>query len=517
MTSSNAVMAGALLSLLACTDTTAVVGKFNDDHPGRVPIVTRPATDAAPEASTNSAMAGSTAIPSAADGGETDACAQADCAAEDGGAPPSVAEPNASRQVTPQIAIEGGTRDEFCNGHGPVLQLVNPGAGTSECNGGITRRLFSYALCACHNLSLEGAAFTLDAFDSRQGPYVSGESGAAVGVNNLFQPAGKNNELRGSLIIAGREPLAVMNGLSVVGDLETNAEFQVGSQLQVGRDVWADADLKLADGGMFSVGRDLIQTPGRFADPALMVGGVRRERAIEVQPPCACEPASQLQISALVKQAQLDNDNAEAKVANDTFQALLLTDAAELACGRLALQGVSINVSTIAISVPKRTALFIDGDFVINTLATVAVDPGASGELDILISGNLVVQGSAFLGSTSRPSALRLYVAGQVDLGANIQLAGQLYAPNAQLALPGLTDSYGAFVANDIHTYGMQHLHYDRAITEASDCSAPPSACDDCDQCPGGLACMNGSCSPCQRDADCCAPATCDAGKCRAP
>lgn len=82
-----------------------------------------------------------------------------------------------------------------------------------------------------------------------------------------------------------------------------------------------------------------------------------------------------------------------------------------------------------------------------------------------------------------------------------------------------MPEPYGSILARNISASGKQRMHYDRAILHASaECNAPaPQRCDACQQCPGDLACVAGSCNACTRDADCCAPTTCSNGKCQTP
>jgi hypothetical protein len=163
----------------------------------------------------------------------------------------------------------------------------------------------------------------------------------------------------------------------------------------------------------------------------------------------------------------------------------------------------------------KRTALFIDG----NVTATndFNFDPGTTGELDVFISGSLLITTASVVGNVLRPFALRLYVGDSFSAGLST-IAAQVYAPNSGVQLSGTTEFYGSLVAKGVVVSGAEHLHFDRAILEAGKtCSAtPPVSCDSCNQCPGALACVAGSCSPCTRDADCCEPLSCSSGACGA-
>jgi hypothetical protein len=169
----------------------------------------------------------------------------------------------------------------------------------------------------------------------------------------------------------------------------------------------------------------------------------------------------------------------------------------------------------------------VAGDLTVAAIATLNIlRPIASeklGELDLFIRGNLTLadNSSILAGDPARPAALRIYVAGEVSVGAAslLALGAQLYAPRATVTVPArntMLDTWGSIFARDINTMGAQRLHYDRAILNASDeCSAPAPRCDGCYQCPGDLACIAGQCSACAGDADCCAPAVCSNGTCQ--
>jgi hypothetical protein len=270
----------------------------------------------------------------------------------------------------------------------------------------------------------------------------------------------------------------------------------------------------LIGAGSLDVGRALHLTPGHSADAAITVQGARRQDAFQIAHPCPCDDASQLDIPAIVRQAHLQNDNAELQLQPDALKGAFLTTLGEVPCGRFALDGVQIGIGTIIVEVPKRTALFIDGDFIVST-GTLVVNLADSGELDVFITGNLIITGSAVFGTDERPSALRFYVAGQTMFNGIGQFAAQLYAPHGLVSLTGDTDLHGSIVANDIYASGTQRFHYDRAILEAGECDEAPAACSDCAQCPNELTCIAGSCNPCLRDADCCQPLVCNSGACQ--
>jgi hypothetical protein len=172
-----------------------------------------------------------------------------------------------------------------------------------------------------------------------------------------------------------------------------------------------------------------------------------------------------------------------------------------------------------------RLALFIAGDLTLQ--GDFASDLTPEAELDVFVSGDLIVPSSVQIGMPARPSAVRLFIAGSapIELNDRVKLAAQIYAPHVPVrarnpaVAPGFysIEAYGSILAAsfDLPTFFTQH--YDRAVADLGErCDgALPPPCDSCDQCPSGLACIDGACAACHTDADCCEPFGCMDGKCR--
>jgi hypothetical protein len=408
--------------------------------------------------------------------------------------------------------VETGTLQQFCSGRGSAVQIVQSANGAAPgCVGRLERALFSYALCACGDLKSDGTALVIDSFDSRQGQYTPGENGAAVGVNGMWFASASRVQI-GSAILAGGASIASDNFL-VAGDLwEKNPLTATSSGIRIARDLWAAGDVTAPATRSVNVGRDAYLAPGRSGSDRLALGGSPQFRNFDVPAPCACD----LNIPALVSQAQTANDNSAPGLSSIASSLGFATGIVPLPCGRLAFSGDTTLTSTVAFTVAQRTALFVEGNLSITGLAS--FDPGTTGELDIFVSGNLFVTGTVVIGNPKRPYATRLYVGGNaINVSGAAVAALELYAPHAAVQLPGATDVYGAVVGQNISTSGAARVHFDRAILDTSNgCSvAPPPVCDSCEQCTAGLACVAGSCGPCTRDADCCEPMVCASGTCQ--
>jgi hypothetical protein len=370
------------------------------------------------------------------------------------------------------LAIERGSRQQYCQGHGPPFERRPDG---QACAASVMRRVFSHALCSCQDLTTTGTSNTIDTYDSRQGRYMSGEPGAAVGVNGRFAPAAANSSLLGSLSVFGNGTLSFA-GLQhqIAGDLRSNSVIDLGAgQLSVGGDVWAHADIIGAGTG--TVAGDVYQAPGRTGSQRLMVAGALHSRAFELEPPCPCGEDAPLDIAALVAQAQASNDNAEVGFRPDRYTDVISLEPNELECGRFALSRVSA-AGLPDTTINGRTAWFVQGDFIVTGGAGLHFGP--QGELDIFITGSLVMQlgfslNAGVIGPVERPSALRFYVGGdKVTLTPGTgDFAAYVYAPHAALDLLSFGAGYGALFAKTLTLPGI-NLHYDRAILDADACEA---------------------------------------------
>jgi hypothetical protein len=485
-----------------CSDVTLVVGKFG------VPA------------------AGEAMAPSAGQGGaRSDPSAGVGMPATGGAGAPAMTQP------VDRVGIEVGTHDQFCQGRGVALQSLHAGTAT-DCHAQIERRLFSYALCACNELRLQTDSFLLDSFDSSQGAYMKSQTGAAVGVNGSLAPLAGDTQLLGSVRVADGGSIALTGtNFFVSDDFRTNAALEAGTATaRFARDLWVAGDIH-AQQNALAVERDAYQTPGHTGISSLQIGGSAHPSTdFSVPPPCACDDAAPLDVAALVDQARIMNDNAASGWSPDSLSVGFFGLIADLPCGRLYAKSLVVPSGNGAnLSVRGRTALFIDGDVTLGSTSTVNVATADSGgELDLFIRGSIVIDATSTLtlGAAARPAALRVYVGGDIMVKppiSTIPFHAQLYAPHASVELPApntlgiLTEVHGSIFARNISVSSKQRMHYDRAILHASaECSAPaPQRCDACQECPGDLACVAGSCSACTRDADCCAPTTCANGKCQ--
>ncbi|WP_437679066.1 DUF7305 domain-containing protein [Sorangium sp. So ce131] len=397
---------------------------------------------------------------------------------------------------------------------GPSVPVVQDGTTTHEtCTGTLAEHTFGWALCSCEDTRVAGYLET-DSFRSSRGP--ESRRGGAVGVNRDYSTAGYA-DVGGTFTVAGSRDVLFGGVLKVGGDLKFAPSFDVAGVTKVGRDAWL-GDTAFAI-GVVDIERDLHMPAGKGfrGVPLVNVGGTEHVEAVEIAPPCPCGADQILDVSAMVDDGRLHNDNAAVGLDPDALNVVagLGVDIA-LPDGRYYVHQIG-GLGAITLRVKGRVALFVGDDLWASGLFRVELDPGA--ELDLFIRDNLVIAGAAKFGDESRPAAMRIYAGGTGDIalaGYNA-FAGNLYAPEANIAIGGVGVIYGSLFGKNIVAPGALIAHYDESILESGDDCDEPSTdggCDESIECAGGQVCTEGSCGECTQDSDCAAPLVCQDGEC---
>ena len=388
-----------------------------------------------------------------------------------------------------------------CASGAPVPEIIGT-ASPENCAGRLAERTFRYAVCSCSDISGNSDLF-FDAFDSRSAPYsgAMGE-GAAVGANGeVSLNAGDltvGGTLRaGGLVRTNGGDVTVAGDLFVGGDLRTNA-----GTYRVRRDAWVtgDIDTDLVVDRNLTHGGDLDT-----ASRSVMVQGTTAMAGVTVDPPCPCGASDLIDVSALVAEAETNNDNDALGIAQDDLRTS--RDDVELPCGRIFL--TSIGFSSRRIVTRGRTMVFVRGNVSANSMGFFGAEDG--GELDVFIDGDLTMNGRNVVGHELRPANVRIYVSGRVILNGSNTIAANLYAPNSLLNLNSGNEVFGSVFVGELSSNSESRFHYDRAVIDAGDaCTTPPGQCNGCEDCSGGQTCLNAMCQACGSDADCCAPLVCN-------
>lgn len=413
---------------------------------------------------------------------------------------------------------EPGGEGGFCDGSGPIVPLVRGGTVVREtCTGTIAEQTFTSALCSCEDTNIAGYLRTRS-FLSSQGADAPERRGGSVGVNRNYITAGYA-DVGGSFTVAGPRDILFGGVLKAGGDLRFAPPFDVAGYVEVGRDVYLGSNARAI--ARVEIGRDL-HAPGGvgFRGIALVdVGGDTIVEPVEVPPPCACGEDEVLDVAAIVEDGRMNNDNAAIGLDPQALNVVAgLGVEITLPCGRYYVDQIG-GLGSITLRIQGRTALFIGDDLWAGGLFRIELDPGA--ELDVFVRDNFVIAGAALFGDPARPAATRIYVGGTGDIalaGFNA-FSGNVYAPRANIAIGGLGLVHGSLFGKNINAPGAVMVRYDESILDAGkeECAAPPpkpGTCNQCGDCGGGTACVDGSCGACRSDADCCAPLVCNDGVC---
>jgi hypothetical protein len=405
-------------------------------------------------------------------------------------------------------SFEGGLLDgsAFCQGHGPIPL---PGDAGQRCTADLSH-LFRFALCACQSLDASGT-LTTDSFDLSSEAGAGNVHSASIASNGEVSTNAQTT-IGGSIYAAGQNIGAVpavtlRGGGTILGDVQASGDVHVGGPYQVHQDVDTSGNVVLDPGGSLSVLGQLNLPAGNSATGVMAVNGIHNA-AVSVRPPCDC--SNPIDVASIVAAHQTDNDDAARGLSRGAL--VQPPGPVALSCGRYFVNG--IQGGTIALDVTGRVALFVQGDLSITGRLAINLSPGA--ELDLFVSGNVLLMGMATFGAPNSPAHVRLYVGGtSFELAASVTVGVNAYAPNAVVALASSLEMWGALFAKALQFSGNFAIHYDSSVLTAEGCAPSGGSCKTCDDCAGATpACKGGTCVPCVTTADCCAPLVCSTGRC---
>jgi hypothetical protein len=388
----------------------------------------------------------------------------------------------------------------FCSGSGPVIPV--PGAGTT-CTGDLGARTFLFAVCACKDVAVSGI-LTTTALGA--GGADAGKSGGSIGANGAFD-TNSTLSVNGDVWASSTgeaTAVHVQQSGTIAGDVHAGAAVQSDQTLTIGGNLSANGNVT---GTVLCAGTATLPSgdtaPGLTADGGLVNG------AVAFPAPCDC--TNVLDVPTIVSGFASNNDDTAAGF-TPTSLSPAPTTTVTVPCGRYYFDGVS--GSTVSLGVTGRAAIFVNGDLHASSQLTIQAQPGA--QVDLFISGNLLLEGGATIGSSSAPAAVRVYVggttftlSGSADLGANV------YAPNADVQLSSNFTMAGSLFVGSLAMSGAFTVKYDESILGTAGCAPTGGQCQSCHDCEGATpACKGGACVACVTDSDCCAPLHCSGGLC---
>jgi hypothetical protein len=398
-----------------------------------------------------------------------------------------------------------------CMGVGPPIIINQPGGST--CAGNLAQTSFTWALCACRDVTINGN-LTTDAFNSTQGPYMPGGKGGPVGMNgsyngNQLTDVGGTFWTASTAGLTANQPFATHQDLYVDGPVDCNQQCTVDLDAYINGDITVNAPM--------TIGKTLY-VPANVTPPAQVHPGNLVQGPVTVGPACACDPSLLVPVAAIVDARQTMNDNASINLDPAVLSNFGPTTRLDLPCGNYYLNSINTNAA-LTIVAHGHTALYVAGNITTNGNFEITVDP--VGTFDVFVKGTINTNQKFTVGSLNAPALMRLYLStASLSLNQGFQLAGNLYSALANVTENQTANIYGSIFSGAFDSNQNTVIHYDTAITtQGNDCPPTPdggTGCMSCMNC-NNQACINGQCGPCTTDAQCCAPLMCQNGNCIAP
>jgi hypothetical protein len=195
--------------------------------------------------------------------------------------------------------------------------------------------------------------------------------------------------------------------------------------------------------------------------------GATARAPVTVAPPCACGASDLVDIAAFVAGHAQNNDDAAIGLSPTQLTGYTGDVSLDLPCGVYYVGPIHGN-GALTLRITGRVALLVDGDLNATQPFTAELDTNDA-ELDLMIGGTLTSNATLMIGRSDHPSRTRLYVGGSgtIQLAGGSQLAANLYAPLAPIALSGGATVYGSLFANRLDQSAPVMIHYDVDVLRA--------------------------------------------------
>jgi hypothetical protein len=432
-----------------------------------------------------------------------------------------------------------------CLGGGPPIDV--PLGGAETCTGAIAGVTFTFALCSCTDVGPLSRTLTTDGFDSTQGPYVPGDIGASVGVNDTIDDTAKMT-IGGDLWVAGPDGMTTKGEIEIAQRLFNGHRLDFSKLLSVDETAFIGGPIVQSGGGLANI-VDTLTTPSCGAVPGAMTFGSCVSAPVVVPEPCACDANEKIPVRAIVQHFAnpANNDNAAIGLSPAVFSNPTGRQRLDLECGVYYLDAINAS-QPITIVVHGRTALVIGGSITNSQELILDLDPTAT--LDIFVGGAMKGSQDLTIGSPAFPRLTRMFIgsngcrgnggsgcttaadccsgvcnangtceggggalAESLQISGNAFLNGLFYAGHGTVKISNPLEMYGAVFANFYEASSPTLIHFDRAAVEAAEeCfEAPPTSCTDCTDCQNQACSVFGQCGSCSVDSDCCPPLRCKA------
>jgi hypothetical protein len=166
---------------------------------------------------------------------------------------------------------------------------------------------------------------------------------------------------------------------------------------------------------------------------ALVTAGDIELADVEIDPPCEC--------AASVDDIATFHDFDDELEDPHALIALTQPETLYFGCGDYHFSSIQ-STNELELVIVGDTRIWIERDIDVSGPFSIEIEDGAS--LELFVGGRFVPTNTVELGNTSNPGALRMYVRDHVQLASPWELAGSLFAPDANVIVSNTLELRGA-------------------------------------------------------------------------
>lgn len=368
------------------------------------------------------------------------------------------------------VASSGTGEPAYCSGAGPPILVgdgitVGDGDGSPDdvCAGTVAVRTFRRALCTCEGYATSTPLVT-DSFDGRTGPYVPGAAGAAggVGIDGTLSASARIS-VGGSLAVSGAGGASFQVDSAIARDLDVGGPLGAGVALTCGGDAHVAGDITTS--ALTVTGT--LTVPGTAALGGTITAGATVRAPVAVPPPCACGPSDLVDIAGFVAGHASDNTNDAIGLSPSRLTDYTGDVTVDLPCGIYYLGPVR-GTGALHVRITGRVALLVDGDLTMTSPLDIELATD-NAELDLMIAGLVSSNARITAGDPDHPSRTRIYAGGSgtIPLSGDSQIAANVYAPRAAVALSAPATVFGSLFVRRLDQAAAVTIHYDEDVLRA--------------------------------------------------
>lgn len=368
------------------------------------------------------------------------------------------------------VASSGAGEPAYCTGTGPPILVgdgitVGDGDGNPDdvCTGTVAVRTFRRALCTCEGYATSTPLVT-DSFDGRTGPYVPSAAGTmgGVGTDGALMASAKLT-IGGALAVSGTGGASFQVDSAIARDLDVGGPLGTAVAITAGRDARVAGNISLSS---LSVAGTLT-VPSSATLGGTITAGATVRAPVTVTPPCGCGASELVDIAAFVAGHRTDNNNEAIGLSPSRLTDYAGDTTIDLPCGIYYLGPVR-GMGALHLRITGRVALLVDGDVSLTSALDIELATGGA-ELDLMIGGLLSSNARITVGDPAHPSRTRIYAGGSgtIPLSGDSQIAANVYAPRAAVALSAPATVFGSLFVRRLDQAAAVTIHYDEDVLRA--------------------------------------------------